>query len=134
LQYDISILIMFSSPNIFFLIFFDFFWIFLNFSGFGTGRTGWTGKVGRVGRVWFPGFPGRARVRTGWTGRVGTGLKRVGSSTGFFQIFLPASVLNPPVLTGHESDRFEHGLGQAGRGHGSRPRVRRVGSDPIGFF
>jgi hypothetical protein len=41
--------------------------------------------------------------------RVGTGLKRVGSSTSFFQKFLPAPVLDPPVLTGHGSDGFEHG-------------------------
>jgi hypothetical protein len=39
-------------------------------------------------------------------------------------------VLDPPVLTGHGSDGFEHGTGRGG----SRPRVGRVGSDPVGFF
>jgi hypothetical protein len=53
------------------------------------------------------------------SGRVGTGLKRVGSSTYFFQIFLPAPVLDPPVLTGHGSDGFEHGSDRGG----SRGRV-----------
>jgi hypothetical protein len=38
----------------------------------------------------------------------GTDLKRVGSSTGFFQFFLPASVLDLSFLMGHGSDRFEH--------------------------
>jgi hypothetical protein len=62
-------------------------------------------------------------VRAGWTGRVG-------SSTSFFQIFLPASVLDPSVLTGHESDGFKHGSGRGG----SRGRIPRVGFFPDGFF
>jgi hypothetical protein len=39
-------------------------------------------------------------------------------------------VLDPPVLTGQESDGFEHGSDRGG----SRSRVRRIGSDPSGFF
>jgi hypothetical protein len=54
--------------------------------------------------------------------RVGSDRVRI-----FFQIFLPAPVLDPPVLTDHRSDGFEHGLDQ----DESRPRV---GSDPAGFF
>jgi hypothetical protein len=41
-----------------------------------------------------------------------------------------ASVLDPPVITGHKSDEFEH---KSGRG-GSRPWVGRVGFDPDGLF
>jgi hypothetical protein len=66
------------------------------------------------------------RVCTGFPGRVGTGPKRVGSRTIFFQFCLPTSVLDPPILTGHESDEFVHGS----RWIGSRPRITRVGSDP----
>jgi hypothetical protein len=69
-----------------------------------------------------PGFPesGRPRIRTGWTGRVRSGRSktgrvgsgRVGSSMSFFQIVLPAPVLDLSVLTDHEYDRFKHGSGQ----------------------
>jgi hypothetical protein len=81
---------------------------------------GLTGKVCPVGRVGFSGFPGRigagqARVITGWMGRVG-------SSTSFSQFCLPVPVLDPPVLTGHGSDGFEHGAG-----HGHRSDLSRTG-------
>jgi hypothetical protein len=62
--------------------------------------------------------------------RVGTGLKRVGSSTIFFQIFLPTPVLDPSVLTGHWSGGFEYGSDRGG----SRPQIGRVKSDPDEFF
>jgi hypothetical protein len=50
------------------------------------------------------GFPGSDYHGLDGTGRVGTGPKRVGSSTDFFQIFLPTSVLDPSVLTDHGSE------------------------------
>jgi hypothetical protein len=105
-----------------------FFYFFLNFSGWdgldrlsGSGRTGlipeFLGFYSRVSRV----RSGRVGSGTGWTGRVGTS---------FFQFFLPAPVLDPPVLTSHGSSGFEHESGW----DGSRPRVGQIGSDPVGFF
>jgi hypothetical protein len=82
--------------------------------------------LGRVRRLKWVGSDG-FDSRVSW---VGTGLKRVGFSTSFFQIFLPAYVLDPPVLTGHGSDGFEYGSDRVKL----RPRVGRVGSDRDGFF
>jgi hypothetical protein len=62
----------------------------------------------------------------GSAGRVGTGPKRVRSSMGFFEIFLPAPVLDPSVLMGHGFDGLDHESGRIG----SRPRVQRVRSRP----
>jgi hypothetical protein len=101
---------------------------FLSFI-FGLGRGGSVtdlhglGGLGRVGRVGL-----------GW---VGTGPKRVGSSTNFFQFFLPAPVPDPLVLTGHRSDWLGHRSDWLGHGSWwvrSRPRVTRVRSNPSGFF
>jgi hypothetical protein len=66
----------------------------------------------------------------GRSGRIGTGPNGSGLARVFFEIFLPASVLNPSVLTGYGFDGLDHGSGQVG----SRPRVQLVRSDPSRFF
>jgi hypothetical protein len=78
-----------------FYLFFIFLFLFLFSAGL-------TGKVGRVGQVGFPSFPD-------WVGHGLSYVGRVGSSTSFFFIFLPASVLDTSVLTDHGSDGFKHG-------------------------
>jgi hypothetical protein len=64
------------------------------------------------------------------SGLVGTGLKRVDSSMSFFQIFLSAPVLDPPVLMSYGFDGFKY---ESDRDE-SRRQIPRVGFLRRSFF
>jgi len=96
----------------------------LNFGRYwpiGSGLTGGDGSGGYCGG--FFGFLGVGRARV-LAGRMGQ--RRGGFRTDFFLNFLPAPVLDLPVLAGHRLGGFGHGSDR----DGSQGRVQWVGFDP----